>query len=96
MCRVEFTESNLVNFSGQDCGSNGLGGISTWSGFSQTDSYQNQTNAVNALTIEKNDGGKSFTVSEANTGSFLNGDGGEEIYDFSNLYYSYRLQSNQG
>lgn len=77
---VEFTESNLVNFSGQDCGSNGLGGISTWSGFSQTDSYQNQTNAVNALTIEKNDGQISFTVSvEANTGSFLNGDGGEEI-----------------
>ena len=77
---VEFTESNLVNFSGQDCGSNGLGGISTWSEFSQTDSYQNQTNAVNALTIEKNDGQISFTVSvEANTGSFLNGDGGEEI-----------------
>ena len=77
---VEFTESNLVNFSGQDCGSNGLGGISTWSEFSQTDSYQNQTNAVNALTIEKNDGQISFTVSvDANTGSFLNGDGGEEI-----------------
>ena len=77
---VEFTESNLVNFSGQNCGSNGLGGIRTWSGFSQTDSYQNQTNAVNALTIEKNDGQISFTVSvEANTGSFLNGDGGEEI-----------------
>lgn len=77
---VEFTESNLVNFSGQDCGSNGLGGISTWSGFSQTDSYENQSNALNALTIEKNDGQISFTVSvEANTGSFLNGDGGEEI-----------------
>ena len=77
---VEFTESNLVNFSGQDCGSNGLGGISTWSGYSQTDSYQNQTNAINALTIEKNDGQISFTVSvEANTGSFLNGDEGEEI-----------------
>lgn len=77
---VEFTESNLVNFSGQDCGSNSLGGISTWSGFSQTDSYENQSNALNALTIEKNDGQISFTVSvEANTGSFLNGDGGEEI-----------------
>ena len=77
---VEFTESNLVNFSGQDCGSNALGGVSSWSGFSQTDSYQNQTNALNALTIEKNDGQISFTVSvEANTGSFLNGDGGEEI-----------------
>ena len=77
---AEFTESNLVNFSGQDCGSNSLGGFSTWSGFSQTDSYENQTNAINALTIEKNSGEISFTVSvEANTGSFLNGDGGEDI-----------------
>ena len=77
---AEFTESNLVNFSGQECGSWLLGGFSTWSGFSQTDSYENQTNALNALTIEKNDGQISFTVSvEANTGSFLNGDEGEEI-----------------
>ena len=77
---VEFTESNLVNFSGQDCGSNSLGGFSTWSSFSQTDSYENQTNAINALTVEKNDGQISFTVSvDANTGSFLNGDEGEEI-----------------
>ena len=77
---VEFTESNLVNFSGQECGSNSLGGFSTWSGFSQTDSYENQTTAINALTVEKKDGQISFTVSvEANTGSFLNGDEGEEI-----------------
>ena len=52
----EFTESNLVNFSGEECGSWLLGGFSTWSGFSQTDSYENQTNAVNALTIDKKDG----------------------------------------
>ena len=77
---VEFTESNLVNFSGQECGSNSLGGFSTWSGFAQTDSYENQTTAINALTVEKKDGQISFTVSvEANTGSFLNGDEGEEI-----------------
>ena len=76
----EFTESNLVNFSGEECGSWLLGGFSTWSGFSQTDSYENQTNAINALTVEKDDGEISFTVSvEANTGSFLNGDEGEEI-----------------
>ncbi|MGB1589483.1 MAG: hypothetical protein ACPHDO_03980, partial [Candidatus Poseidoniaceae archaeon] len=77
---TEFTESNLVNFSGQDCGSNALGGFSTWSGFSQTDSYENQINALNALTIKKDDGQISFTVSvDVNTGSFLNGDEGEEI-----------------
>ena len=77
---TEFTESNLVNFSGQDCGSNTLGGFSTWSGFSQTDSYENQINALNALTIKKDDGQISFTVSvDVNTGSFLNGDEGEEI-----------------
>ena len=76
----EFTEFNLVNFSGQDCGSNSLGGFSTWSSYSQTDSYENQTDAINALTVEKNDGQISFTVSvDANTGSFLNGDEGEEI-----------------
>ena len=76
----EFTESNLVNFSGEECGSWLLGGFSTFSGYAQTDSYENQTNAVNALTIDKKDGQISFTVSvDANTGNFLNGDEGEEI-----------------
>ena len=57
-----------------------LGGISTWSGYSQTDSYENQTNAISALTVQKNTGEISFTVSvEVNTGNILNGDEGEEI-----------------
>ena len=85
---AEFIESNLVNFSGQGCGSNNLGGFSTWSGhsdidssgYSDIDSYENQTSAINALTVEKNSGEISFDVSvEVNTGNFLNGDEGEEI-----------------
>jgi len=75
-----FAVWNLQNLSGQNCGENSIGGFSTWSGFSQIDTYENQRNALDALTVEKDAGEIVFNVQvQENTANPINGDNGEEI-----------------
>jgi hypothetical protein len=75
-----FTDWNLQNISGENCGENILGGFSTWNSFTQMDSYENQQRAIENLTIVKDDGQIVFNVKvDVNTGFPLNGDSGEEV-----------------
>ena len=77
---MEFIVKNLDNLSGQNCGENSLGGFSTWSSFSQTDTYEKQQAAIDSLTVEKESGEIVFNVNvNVNTATPLNGDNGEEI-----------------
>lgn len=76
---IEFTFWNLENVSGQNCGDNSIGGFSTWSSFAQSDTYENQQAAIEALTIEKDAGEIVFNVRvDANQG-ISTGDNGEQI-----------------
>ena len=50
---MEFNVWNLQNLSGENCGENSLGGFSTWSSFSEIDTYENQQSAINSLMVEK-------------------------------------------
>jgi sodium/proline symporter len=75
-----FTDWNLQNISGENCGENILGGFSTWNSFTQMDSYENQQRAIENLTITKDDGQIVFSVEvDVNTVTPLNGDSGEEV-----------------
>ena len=75
-----FTDWNLQNISGENCGENILGGFSTWNYFTQMDSYENQQRAIENLTIVKDDCQIVFNVKvDVNTGFPLNGDSGEEV-----------------
>ena len=77
---MEFIVRNLDNLSGQNCGENSLGGFSTWSGFSQTDTYEKQQATIDSLTVEKESGEIVFNVNvNVNTATPINGDNGEEI-----------------
>ena len=77
---MEFIVRNLDNLSGQNCGENSLGGFSTWSSFSQTDTYEKQQAAIDSLTVEKESGEIVFNVNvNVNTATPVNGDNGEEI-----------------
>ena len=77
---MEFIVKNLDNLSGQNCGENSLGGFSTWSDFSQTDTYEKQQATIDSLTVEKESGEIVFNVNvNVNTATPLNGDNGEEI-----------------
>ncbi len=77
---MEFIVWNLDNLSGQNCGENSLGGFSTWSGFSQTDTYEKQQATIDSLTVEKESGEIVFNVNvNVNTATPVNGDNGEEI-----------------
>ena len=77
---MEFIVWNLDNLSGQNCGENSLGGFSTWSGFSQTDTYEKQQATIDSLTVEKESGEIVFNVNvNVNTATPVNGDSGEEI-----------------
>lgn len=77
---IEFNVWSLQNLSGQNCGDNVIGGFSTWSGFSQTDTYENQQNAISTLKVEKDAGEIVFNVQvQENTATPVNGDNGEEI-----------------
>ena len=77
---MEFIVWNLDNLSGQNCGENSLGGFSTWSGFSQTDTYEKQQATIDSLTVEKESGEIVFNVNVyVNTATPVNGDSGEEI-----------------
>jgi len=77
---MEFIVWNLDNVSGQNCGENSLGGFSTWSSFSQTDTYEKQQAAIDSLTVEKESGEIVFNVNvNVNTATPVNGDNGEEI-----------------
>ncbi len=77
---IEFNVWSLQNLSGQNCGDNVIGGFSTWSGFSQTDTYENQQNAISTLKVEKDAGEIVFNVQvQENTATPINGDNGEEI-----------------
>ncbi len=77
---MEFIVWNLDNLSGQNCGENSLGGFSTWSSFSQTDTYEKQQAAIDSLTVEKESGEIVFNVNvNVNTATPVNGDNGEEI-----------------
>ena len=77
---MEFIVWNLDNLSGQNCGENSLGGFSTWSGFSQTDTYEKQQATIDSLTVEKESGEIVFNVNvNVNTATPINGDNGEEI-----------------
>ena len=77
---MEFIVWNLDNLSGQNCGQNSLGGFSTWSSFSQTDTYEKQQAAIDSLTVEKESGEIVFNVNvNVNTATPVNGDNGEEI-----------------
>ena len=77
---MEFIVRNLDNLSGQNCGENSLGGFSTWSSFSQTDTHEKQQAAIDSLTVEKESGEIVFNVNvNVNTATPLNGDNGEEI-----------------
>ena len=71
---------NLQNITGQNCGENMLGGIATWSGFMQTNTYENHQITIAELTVEKDAGEIIFDVTvDVNRATPLNGDGGEEI-----------------
>ena len=71
---------NLQNITGQNCGENMLGGIATWSGFVQTNTYENHQITIAELTVEKDAGEIIFDVTvDVNRATPLNGDGGEEI-----------------
>ena len=71
---------NLQNITGQNCGENMLGGIATWSGFLQTDTYENHQITIAELTVEKDAGEIVFDVKvDVNLAFPLNGDDGEEI-----------------
>ena len=77
---MEFNVWNLQNLSGENCGENSLGGFSTWSSFSEIDTYENQQSAINSLMVEKDDGEIIFNVNvNVNTATPVNGDGGEEV-----------------
>ena len=57
-----------------------LGGIATWSGFMQTNTYENHQITIAELTVEKDAGEIIFDVTvDVNRATPLNGDGGEEI-----------------
>ena len=71
---------NLQNITGQNCGENMLGGIATWSGFTQTNTYENHQITIAELTVEKDAGEIIFDVTvDVNRATPFNGDGGEEI-----------------
>ena len=71
---------NLQNITGQNCGENPLGGIATWSGFLQTNTYENHQITIDELTVEKDAGEIIFDVTvDVNQATPINGDGGEEI-----------------
>lgn len=71
---------NLQNITGQNCGENVLGGIATWSGFVQMNTYENHQITIAELTVEKDAGEIIFDVTvDVNRATPLNGDGGEEI-----------------
>ena len=71
---------NLQNITGQNCGENMLGGIATWSGFMQTNTYENHQITISELTVEKDAGEIIFDVKvDVNQATPLNGDNGEEI-----------------
>ena len=68
------------NLSGENCGENSLGGFSTWSSFSEIDTYENQQSAINSLMVEKESGEIVFNVNvNVNTATPVNGDSGEEV-----------------
>ena len=76
----EFNFWNLQNLSGENCGENSLGGFSTWSSFSEIDTYENQQSAINSLMVEKESGEIVFNVNvNVNTATPVNGDSGEEV-----------------
>ena len=71
---------NLQNITGQNCGENLLGGIATWNGFVQTNTYENHQITIAELTVEKDAGEIIFDVTvDVNQATPINGDGGEEI-----------------
>jgi hypothetical protein len=71
---------NLQNITGQNCGENMLGGIATWSGFMQTNTYENHQITISELTVEKDAGEIIFDVTvDVNQATPINGDSGEEI-----------------
>jgi len=71
---------NLQNITGQNCGENPLGGIATWSGFMQTNTYENHQITISELTVEKDAGEIIFDVKvDVNQATPINGDNGEEI-----------------
>ncbi|MGB1589536.1 MAG: sodium/proline symporter, partial [Candidatus Poseidoniaceae archaeon] len=76
---AEFIIWNLENISGQNCGENSIGGFSTWSAFSQIDTYENQRAAIDALTNEKDSGEIVFNVRVDVNQGLSTGDNGEEI-----------------
>ena len=76
----EFRVRNLQNITGQNCGENPLGGFATWSGFLQTNTYENHQITIAELTVEKDAGEIIFDVTvDVNRATPINGDGGEEI-----------------
>ena len=71
---------NLQNITGQNCGENLLGGIATWNGFVQTNTYENHQITIAELTVEKDAGEIIFDVTvDVNQATPINGDSGEEI-----------------
>jgi hypothetical protein len=71
---------NLQNITGQNCGENLLGGIATWNGFVQTNTYENHQITIAELTVEKDAGEIIFDVKvDVNRAFITNGDSGEEI-----------------
>ena len=71
---------NLQNITGQNCGENMLGGIATWSGFMQTNTYENHQITISELTVEKDAGEIIFDVTvDVNQATPINGDSGEEV-----------------
>ena len=71
---------SLQNITGQNCGENLLGGIATWNGFVQTNTYESHQITISELTVDKDAGEIIFDVTvDVNRATPLNGDGGEEI-----------------
>tara|TARA_B100000886_G_scaffold339799_1_gene306419 strand:+ start:143 stop:2230 length:2088 start_codon:yes stop_codon:yes gene_type:complete len=71
---------NLQNITGQNCGENMLGGIATWSGFMQKNTYENHQITIAELTVEKEAGEIIFDVTvNVNQATPFNADAGDEI-----------------
>ena len=75
--------------SGKLCGTNDLGTLATFPNFAENDTYENHMKNIERLQVEKQDSSLAFNIQiDADTGTPLNGDNGEEI-SISYMYFRY-------
>ena len=83
----EFNNGPGINdLSGKLCGTNDLGTLATFPNFAENDTYESHMKNIERLQVEKQDSSLAFNIQiEADTGTPLNGDNGEEI----SIFYMY-------